>query len=185
MSENTITIAGTEHTTIEAALKALGYTPVPEKWATKDDKAKWSEITKKRNEQEVKSARKLVNAFATEEETVASLSAELITALLRLAPTPGTKKSGGGGSKNPFMEKMKELFTKKGSVASEIDVFAITKYGRGEMKAKVRQNLKSATPADRMWIELDADKEQWKLLSIGEEQPEGWKGLAIDTPVEA
>ena len=164
--------------TIEQALTALNYAPVAEKWDAKDDKQKWSEITKKKNEQEVKSAKAILHTFATS-DAVAKLPKEVVASMLRLSKAPSVSRAGKGGSKNPFMDAIRGLFTKKGVVVSEIDVFVATKMGRGEMRAKVRQNLKSAVPAERMWIEFNADTESWKLLSIGEAQPKGWAGKEI------
>jgi len=172
-----------ENMTIEQALTALDYTPVAEKWDVKDDKAKWQEITKKKNEQEVKAAKVTLNAFATS-DAASKLDALVVAAMLRLAPAKATR-SGGGGQKNPFMDNMRTLFPKKGTAVTEIDVFMATKMGRGEMRAKVRQNLKNGAVAERMWIEFDEAKESWVLLSIGEAQPKGWLGQAIDAPAEA
>ena len=170
-----------ESMSIAEALIALDYTPDAAKWAAKDDKAKWQEITKKKNEREVKAARKTVNAFATSDDA-AKLPKDVVAAMLRIAPTAGTRKAGGGGSKNPFMDNMRTLFPKKGTAVTEIDVFMATKMGRGEMRAKVRTNLKNGTPAERMWIEFDDKTESWVLLAVGEKQPKGWLGQVIDVP---
>jgi len=168
-----------ETMTIEQALEALNYTPDAEKWAKKDEKAKWQEITKKKNEKEVKAAKAIVNSFATSDDA-AKLPKEVVYAMLRLAPTKSTR-TGGGSVKNPFMDNMRTLFPKKGTAVTEIDVFMATKMGRGEMRAKVRQNLKNGAPESRMWIEFDEAKESWVLLAVGEKQPKGWLGQAIDT----
>lgn len=173
-----------DNMSIEEALTALGYEPKAESWSKKDDKAKWQEITKKKNERQVKAAKKTVNAFAISDDAK-KLPAEVVSAMLRLAPTAGTRGSGGGSGKNPFMDNMRALFPKKGTSVTEIDVFVATKMGRGEMRAKVRQNLKSCEVASRMWIEFDAKKESWVLLAVGEAQPKGWLGQAIDAPEEA
>ncbi len=167
--------------TIEEALTALNYTPKAESWDAKDDKAKWSEITKKKNEQEVKAAKTILNTFATSEDAKA-IPKDVVASMLRLAPTKATRAAGSGGGKNPFMDNMRELFPKKGTSVSEIDVFVATKMGRGEMRAKVRQNLKSSDVKSRMWIEFDAEAECWVLLAVGEKQPKGWLGQAIDAP---
>lgn len=178
-TKTTLTIAGKEYSDIDACVEALGYKPKADKWAEKTDDQKWQELRKKRNEQEVKAARKIVHEFATADHKV-PLDAALVAALLRLAPAPGTsKKSGGNGMKNVFMDNMKELFPKVGTTATEIEVFAATKYGRGEMKAKIRQNLKKAAPEERMWIQLDEKKEQWKLLAKGGDQPKAWNTSAV------
>ena len=173
--------AAIEAKDITAALKALSYTPVPEKWDAKDDKAKWQEITKKKNEQEVKAAKKVVNAYASSDDAK-SLPPEVVAGMIRLSKTSGGSGRKAGGSANPFMDNMRKLFPKVGTAVSEIDVFVATKMGRGEMRAKVRQNLTTmmkSAPDTCMWIEFNADTEEWVLLSIGAKQPKGWQGKAI------
>ena len=167
-----------DNMTIEEACAALDYTPNADSWDKKDDKAKWQEITKKKNERQVIAAKKVVNTFASSDDAK-SLPPEVVTAMLRLAPTRQAR-TGGGGSKNPFMDNMRALFPKKGTSVSEIDVFVATKMGRGEMRAKVRTNLKSASPEARMWIEFLPELEEWTLLAVGAKQPKGWKGQDID-----
>ena len=172
------TVISKDTMTIEEACIALEYTPNADSWDKKDDKAKWQEITKKKNERQVKAAKTIVNTFASSDDAKA-LPPEVVEAMLRLAPTKSTR-TGGGGTKNPFMDNMRALFPKKGTTVSEIDVFVATKMGRGEMRAKVRTNLKSAEPASRMWIEFLPELEEWTLLAVGAKQPKGWKGQAIE-----
>lgn len=161
--------------TIDQALKALGYTPDAAKWDAKDDKAKWQEITKKKNEREVTAAKQAIREFVSGDHKLPAPVLEAINRIVRPA-----KIGGGGSHANPFMDAMRNLFPKPKTAVSEIDVFVATKMGRGEMRAKIRQNLKSAKPADRMWIEFNADTESWVLLAKGEKQPKGWAGKAID-----
>ena len=170
------TVISQETMTIDEALSALGYEPVKEKWDAKDDKAKWQEITKKKNEREVKSAKKTVHAYATSDDAK-SLPPEVLAGMIRLS-----KQATGGsgkGTANPFMDNMRALFPKKGTSVTEIDVFVKTKMGRGEMRAKIRQNLKSASEDSRMWIEFDEKSESWVLLAVGAKQPKGWHGKAL------
>ncbi len=173
--------------TIDQALEALNYTPDADKWAAKDEPAKWSEITKKKNEREVKTARKTLNTFATSDDA-AKLPKEVVAAMLRLAPTRA-QRTAGTGSANPFMDNMRELFPKVGTVVTGIDVYLATKLGSAGMKGKVRQNLKSSAPEARMWLQISTvvdektgkDIDVWTLLAIGEKQPKGWESKAIDT----
>jgi len=74
-----------------------------------------------------------------------------------------------------------ELFVKVGDTATESDVFAKFRMGRGEMKGAIKLALKSAAPADREWILFNVEKEVYSLEAIGAEPPAGWVGyLPLD-----
>jgi len=169
-------IVSRETMTIDEALAALNYNPKADKWEAKDEDAQWAEIIKKKNEHEVKAAKATLYAFATSD---ADMPEDVKAAILRIA-NPPTKKSSGNGHANPFMENMRKLFPEVGTAVSEIDVFVATKMGRGEMKAKVRQNLKSAAPEARMWIMFNSKTDEWYLDSIGKAHPASWEGKRID-----
>ena len=78
------------------------------------------------------------------------------------------------------MIKLQKLFPKVSMVVSELDIFMATKMGRGEFRKRVRECLKKSVPADRMWIEFNADKEEWTYLASGVTQPKGFLGKAIE-----
>lgn len=74
-----------------------------------------------------------------------------------------------------------ELFVNVGDTASESDVFAKFRMGRGEMKGAIKLALKSAAPADRKWISFSVETEEYKLIAIGADAPSGWTGyLPLD-----
>jgi len=78
-----------------------------------------------------------------------------------------------------------ELFVKVGDTATESDVFAKFRMGRGEMKGAIKLALKSAAPADRKWILFNVEKEVYSLEAIGAEPPAGWVGyLPLDKATE-
>ena len=78
-----------------------------------------------------------------------------------------------------------ELFAKVGDTATEGDVFAKFRMGRGEMKGAIKLALKSAAPADRKWISFSVESEIYTLEAIGVEPPTNWVGyLPLDKATE-
>ena len=69
-----------------------------------------------------------------------------------------------------------ELFTTVGTTATESDIFAKFRMGRGEMKGAIKLALKSAAPADRKWVSFDVESEVYTLVAIGADAPAGWTG---------
>ena len=168
--------------TIEQALEELNYKPVEATWAKLTEDQKWGAINRKRNEREVGAAKETLTTFVNT-PAGEKLPQEVKDSIQRL-----TRKAFGGAGKgraNIFLDKIKELFPKAGAKVSELDIFKATKMGRGEMKAKIRENLKSNPADERMWIELDAAKEVWVLLSVGAGQPKGWLGKDLFPKPEA
>lgn len=163
---------------IAEACAAIDYNPAAASWNSKSDKEKWSAIKAKRIERAVRDAKAVLAGFV-EVDLFAKLPADVQAAITTIA----VKRVGGGGGgirKNVFMDNLRGFLVKVGDRVGELEMFGATKMGRGEIRAKVRENLKKADPADRVWVELDADKEEWVLIGLGAEQPKKWAGQAID-----
>lgn len=165
---------------IKDRMKAIDYVPAdPKAWAAKTEKEQHEILVRKENEREMVAARATIRKFAQTKE-YAALPEDVRNAITRACGKSGG--GSGGGRKNPFMDTLRTLFPKAGTTISELDIFKATKMGRGEFRKRVREALKSAAPAERIWVEFNEDKESWVLLSVGADQPKGWLGKAIDEP---
>ena len=181
MSETTNTNTIVETMTTSQACDEIGYTPEPG-FFDKSEKQQWGMIRAKRLEY----ARR---------EAVGQLGEFVGTVLFDALPenvkeairTIAVKRvggfasgSGGGGPRNIFMDTLSGFLVKKGDTVDELTLFKELKMGRGEIRAKIRENLKKAAVEDRRWVVLDEAAEAWKLIGIGAKQPKGWTGSAID-----
>lgn len=167
----------TETMTIAEACAAIDYNPAPG-FEDKTEAQQWSMIKSKRIERAVRDAKTVLAGFV-EDDLFASLPENIQEAVKTIA----VKRTGGGGGgvrKNVFMDNLKGFLKKVGDSVDELEMFKATKMGRGEIRAKIRENLKNAAPEDRFWVELDADSEEWTLIGIGEDQPAEWQGAAIE-----
>lgn len=167
--------------TIQQAIDEIGYNPSDVFW-TKTDAQQWSMIKAKRIEYAQRDAKNTLAPFVGT-DAFSALPEEIQEAIKTIA----VKRTGGGGGgarKNVFMDTLRGFLVKKGDTVDELEMFKATKLGRGEIKAKVRENLKNADPADRYWVQLDADAEAWVLIGKGEKQPAKWDSAPIDTPDE-
>ncbi len=84
---------------------------------------------------------------------------------------PGTRMATRITSKDVIAE----LFLEQGSV-TEDEIWGEHKLGRAEMR-KIRVNLiKKSAPAERVWIDFNAEEGVYTLMSEGPDAPEGWTG---------
>lgn len=159
------------------ACEEIGYVPAAG-FDSKPEKDQWSMIRAKQIEYAKRDAIGVLAGFV-ESDIFDSIPAEYQDAIRTLA----VKRTGGGGglnTRNIFMDTIKSFLTEKGDGVDELDLFKELKMGRGEIRAKIRENLKKATPADRFWVELDEDAEQWVLIGTGAKQPKGWNGAPLE-----
>lgn len=163
--------------TTKQACDEIGYTPA-DGFFEKPEKEQWAMIRSKRLEYARRDAVAVLGGFI-EEDLFETLPEEIQDAI-KLIAVKRTGGGGGGSKKNVFMDTLRSHLKTVGDVVDELDLFKDLKMGRGEIRAKIRENLKKAAPAERFWVELDADAECWELIGIGEEQPEGWAGSPID-----
>lgn len=151
--------------------------------ATEDAKASLAETKEERakrikleNQKTMKKAKARLNKFKTE-EAFTKLPKDVQEAITRVIGKVG---GGAGGMQSIVLTKLAPLFKKVGDAVGELDIFKATKMGRGEIRKNVRETLKKADPADRIWFEFDKDKEAWVFIGKGEAQPKAWRGKAID-----
>lgn len=166
-----------ETLTIKQACKEIGYTPA-DGFDAKPEKEQWSMIRAKRLEYARRDAVSVLGTFI-DNDAFSDLPDEIQDAIKVIA----VKRTGGGGGgirKNVFMDTLKGHLVEVGDTVDELDLFKELKMGRGEIRAKIRENLKNAAPENRFWVELDADNECWELIGTGEEQPEGWAGQPLE-----
>lgn len=81
--------------------------------------------------------------------------------------------SGGGGGGTSLADKFVKLVQEKKTV-SENDVFAALKIGRKEAATLIRNHIKKAEPAQRVWIAFDG--KAYSVAGTGPEAPKGWVG---------
>jgi len=163
--------------TIGDALVRIGYNPA-DGFDAKPEKEQWSMIRAKQIEYAKRDAVGVLAGFV-EQDAFDALPTEIQDAIKVLA----VKRTGGGGNlnvRNVFMDTLKSFLSEVGDQVDELDLFKELKMGRGEIRAKIRENLKKADPKDRLWVELDEDAEAWVLIGTGKKQPKGWNGAAID-----
>lgn len=167
-----------ETMTIAEACAAIDYNPAPG-FENKTESQQWSMIKAKRIERAKRDAVNVLGEFMTA-PAYKKLADEIKDAIATLA----VKRTGGGGfggaRKNVFMDNLKSFLVNVGDKVDELEMFKATKMGRGEIRAKIRENLKNAKPEDRFWVELDAETENWTLIGLGADQPEAWQGAPID-----
>lgn len=174
MTENTMTV--------EQACAEIGYKPEPS-FFEKTEKQQWGMIRAKKLEYARRDAVNELGSFVDAPE-FASLPANIKDAIKTIAVkrTGGGIGTGGGGARNVFMETLKGYLKSKGDSVDELTLFKDLKMGRGEVRAKIRENLKKAEPKDRFWVVLDEDAEAWTLIGTGAKQPKGWSGAPIEEP---
>ena len=166
-----------ETMTVVEACEEIGYTPAAG-FEDKPEKEQWAMIRAKRLEYARRDATKELATFI-EDDAFGDLP-ENIQAAIRTIAEKRTGGGGGGAKKNVFMDTMKGHLSEVGDIVDELDLFKDLKMGRGEIRAKIRENLKKAKPEERFWVELDPEAECWELIGIGAEQPEGWQGAGLD-----
>lgn len=187
MTENTNTAnVNLEGLSVAAACEAIGYTPEAG-FSDKPEKQQRSMIRAKQLEYARREAVGQLGAFV-DTDAFRALPEEVKEAIRTIA----VKRvggfaggSGGGGARNIFMDTISEYLGKKGDMVDELTLFKALKMGRGEIRAKIRENLKKAEPESRMWVVLDETAEAWKLIGIGAKQPKAWTGAPIDEDVVA
>lgn len=167
--------------TIEQACLEIDYNPVPKTWAKKSDKEKWSMIKAKRIERRMRDARKVL-AKADARGEFASCSKLVQEAIKNLTAVAERTGNPNLGARNVFMENINKLFKNVNDRVSELDMFVATKMGRGEIRAKVRENLINAQPENRVWLQLDDKAGEWVLIGTGAKQPAEWASKPIDAP---
>ena len=69
-----------------------------------------------------------------------------------------------------------EFFTKVGDTATESEIFAKYRLGRGDMKTTIKVALKSYAADERKWIKFDVENETYTLEAIGANPPADWTG---------
>ena len=163
--------------TTKQACDEIGYNPA-DGFFDKPEKEQWAMIRAKRLEYARRDAINELGDFVETDE-FGDLP-ESIQAAIRTIAVKRTGGGGGGVRKNVFMDCLRSHLTEVGDVVDELDLFRDLKMGRGEIRAKIRENLKKAAPEDRFWVELDAEAECWELIGIGEDQPDAWQGAPID-----
>lgn len=167
----------TETMTIQEACAAIDYTPA-DGFSDKPEKEQWAMIRAKRIERARRDAvAKLGELVGT--DYFSALPEEFQEAI-RTVAVKRTGGGGGGARKNVFMDTLRGHLVNAGDQVDELELFRALKMGRGEIRAKIRENLKNAEPKNRFWVELDEDAEAWVLLGTGKKQPKGWKGAPID-----
>jgi len=172
----------TETMTIQEACEAIDYNPA-DGFEDKTVAQQWTMIKAKRIERAVRDAKNILSDF------VGSIAySKLDESIKEAIVTIAVKRTGGGGTggarRNVFMDTLKGFLVNVGDTVDELEMFKATKMGRGEIRAKIRENLKNAEADNRFWVELDSDSENWTLIGIGAIQPDGWSGAPIDVVEE-
>ena len=162
---------------VQAQLEEIGYNPA-DGFFDKSEKEQLSMIRAKRIEYAKRDAVAVLGTFMTDD--IFATCPENVQEAIKTLAVKRTGGGGGGVRKNVFMDTLKGFLSSIGDSVDELEMFKATKMGRGEIRAKIRENLKNADAADRFWVELDADSEEWTLIGIGADQPEGWAGAAIE-----
>ncbi len=92
--------------------------------------------------------------------------------------TPGQRVGTGGGPSK--LKVFAELFSDKSEV-TEMEIFTQFKAGRAEMRKTCVNMIKKLSPAERIWVRLDAAEETYIVEGYGSDAPKGWTGYQ---PVE-
>lgn len=137
-------------------------------------KAAEQKALKLKNQKEMKQAKSTVKLFLATDAAV-KLPEDIIAAMTRICG-----KVSAGSAQGSVIAKLRGLFPKIGTKVNELEIFKLTKMGRGEIRKKVREALKNSTMAERFWLEFDMPTESWVLLQNGGKQPKGWEGKAIE-----
>lgn len=139
-----------------------------------DEQKAHDKAVRAKNTAELKAARAIVQEF-TKTKAFTKLPEDVQQAIERVGGKTSTR-----AATPVFRDKLATLFPNVGDAVSELDLFKDTKMGRGEMRKRVRETLKKSAPEGRYWVEFAEATEEWVLLHVGPEQPEGWLGKAID-----
>lgn len=128
-----------------------------------------------KNNKEMKEAKSLLTKFQDAPE-YSKLPENVQAALKRVCG----KARIAGVAKDSFADQLKVMFPKVGVAVKELDIFLKTKMGRGEFRKRIRESLKKAEKANRLWVEFVEETESWVLLGIGEKMAKGFNGAPID-----
>ena len=139
---------------------------------TPEEKAERKKASRAKR-QAKRDALQLVLTFVKERKNVPDEVKDAVVLL-----TPGQRVGGGGPSK---LDVFADLFTENGTV-SEMKIFEdFNHMGRGEMRKVCINLIKKRKPEDRIWVRLDAAKEQYVVEGFGPNAPATWTGYR---PVE-
>lgn len=90
------------------------------------------------------------------------------------APLP--RGAGRGKGKSTINSRLAAFFCEKKFV-NELELFQAFKIGRGEMRKKARELVKTASPDDRVWVWFNEESERWEFKGDGANEPIGWQGF--------
>ncbi len=102
--------------------------------------------------------------------TKPDIDPEIFSDLVRVIGLPGTTTRPSG-----IKGDVTEALLEKGKL-TELEIFKNWKIGQDSMRAIIRSMIKDPAPKDRVWIELDPKKEEYRIIGRGESPPEGWTG---------
>ena len=126
-----------------------------------DKKAAWSNI------------KTLVESLDEANKDTKLLKDSLKESLTIIRPSLYGVQTGTKGAFITLMLEKKELH--------ENDIFLELKMGRRETHGAMKKQLRSAAPAERIWISFNPETGFYKVETIGEVPPPNWKGYI---PVE-
>ena len=167
-----------ETMTIAEACAAIDYNPA-DGFENKTEAQQWSMIKAKRIERAKRDAVNVLGDFMSA-PAYKKLADEIKAAIATLAVKRTGGGNFGGARRNVFMDNLKSFLVNVGDKVDELEMFKATKMGRGEIRAKIRENLKNAKAEERFWVELDSETESWTLIGIGADQPDAWQGAPIE-----
>lgn len=135
------------------------------------------------NEKSRKEAQNVLHKFM-DTKPYSKLTEDVQEAIKRLGTKPSTSGGAGGGFPSA-VSVLGVLFPEVGGTLDELEIFKRTKKGRSEFRKFCKLGLQRAVAEERMWISFDEAAEAWTLMSIGAEEPEGYKGPGIPVPKTA
>jgi hypothetical protein len=117
----------------------------------------------------------------------ASKNEKYIAAMKVIKPSlyggsPRAARVGGTSPITTFLKLIKEAG--KAGVHEDI-MFKQLKSGRRECRVFIKNGLRKAAPADRLWISFNEEKGIYTLVGTGANPPANWEGyVPVDTKVE-
>jgi hypothetical protein len=125
-----------------------------------------------------KNALNLVLQFVRDNISIADNPAPIQAALLALKPM---RVAGGGEIRETVQSKLLGAFGGS-TTLSGLDAYRKLRYGTPDMRRSMILAIKTGAPERRLWIDYDGQTDEYTLVSIGANSPDGWTGYV---PIDA